>query len=644
MRFFERQDRARRQSLVLILLFLLAVALIVLAVSAVLYSLYVYWVPYPVPFLDWLLSEPGWIVTGTVAAIVAMGSLYRYADLRRGGERVARMAGARPVPADTDETGERQLRNITEEMALASGVTVPRLFVMDREAAINAFVAGYQPNEAVLVVTRGTLDALSRDELQGVVAHEFSHILNGDMRINVRLIAMLAGILLIGQLGQYLLRFGIWGWNGHHHRRRYDGGLVLAGAVLAVVGYAGLFMGRVIKSAVSRQREYLADAAAVQFTRNPEGIGGGLYRIGVANAGSRLTATGHAEDLNHLCFGESVSLARLLASHPPIEARLNAIDETLLVRLKSRDRKAAREQGEAPPTAAGEAAAAMGFSGAGGLDIGRGAASVGTLSEAGAGYVRSLLAALPGGLNQQLHTAEGAVHLCLGLALEEADHGTLDQWLPALEPVGVVAIDPLLVRQMIQTLQDLGPAYRVPLVELSLPALRELDDGARKQLLQIMETLIREDRGARLPDIAILGFLKHHLGRKASRNRRVVHRRYRPVMPDIRRLLWLMASAGRRSDPGPLYREAMAGFESDPTPPDGEGSRARNLLHSLGRLDGLPAMLKPALIDACVHCIQDDDRVSPREYELLRIIADQLDCPMPPLPPSGVGESAPEPD
>ncbi|WP_077529575.1 M48 family metallopeptidase [Vreelandella utahensis] len=639
MRFFERQDRARRQSLVLIQLFLLAVSLIILAVSAVLYGFYVFWVHYPVPFLEWLLSEPGWLVTGTVAAIVAMGSLYRYADLRRGGERVARMAGARPVAAGTADSGERQLRNVTEEMALASGVTVPQLFVMDQESAINAFVAGYQPNEAVLVVTRGTLNELSRDELQGVVAHEFSHILNGDMRINVRLISMLAGILLIGQLGQYLVRFGIWGWSGHHHRRRYDGTLVMVGAVLVIVGYVGLFMGRVIKSAVSRQREYLADAAAVQFTRNPEGIGGALYRIGVADAGSQLRATSHAEDLNHLCFGESVSLARLLASHPPIEARLNAIDETLLVRMKSRNRKAAREQGEAPPSALSGEAAAMGFSGAGGLDIGSGAASVGALSESGTCHVRSLLAALPGGLNRQLHGAEGAVHLCLALALEEADHVSLDQWLPELEPVGAVAIDPLLVRQMIQTLRDLGPAYRLPLVELSLPALRELEAPAKRQLLRDMEQLIREDRGARLHDIAILGFLKHHLGRRAGRNRKVVHRRYGPVMPDIRRLLWLMASAGTRADAGPLYREAMAGFETEAQPPSGEGTGARRLLQSLGRLDGLPAMLKPAIIDACVHCIQDDGRVSPREYELLRIIADQLDCPMPPLPP---GESSPD--
>lgn len=634
MRFFERQDRARRQSLALILLFLLAVALIILAVAAVVYVVYWGHVPSPAPFPVWFRSEPGWMVMGTVAAVVTMGSLHRYLDLRRGGERVARMAGAQPVAAGTEDPLERQLRNVTEEMALASGVTVPQLFVMQRETAINAFVAGYQPNEAAMVVTRGALEQLSRDELQGVVAHEFSHILNGDMRINIRLISMLAGILLIGQLGQYLVVHGLNTRRGFlAGRRRNEGVLILAGGVLVVVGYVGLFMGRVIKAGVSRQREYLADAAAVQFTRNPEGIGGALYRIGVANSGSRLTATGHAEDLNHLCFGESVSLARLLASHPPIEARLNAIDGSLLVRMKSRDRKAAREQGEAPASALSDEAAAMGFSGAGGLAL-EGAASVGQLSDAGTCHARSLLATLPGGLNEQLHGSEGAVHLCLALALEEADYGALDRLLPELEAVGTVAIDGLLLRQMIQTLRDLGTLYRVPLVELSLPALRELDEPARQQLLRDMERLIREERGARLHDIAILGFLKRHLGKGAARNRRVTHRRYGPVMPDIRRLLWVMGSTGARTDPRALYREAMAGFEQAGEPPSSDGASARGLLRSLGRIAGLPAMLKPAIIDACVHCVQADGRISPREYELLRIIADQLDCPMPPLPPS----------
>jgi len=154
-------------------------------------------------------------------------------------------------------------------MAIASGVTVPRLYVMDSEDAINAFVAGYQPNEAVLVVTRGALEQLSRDELQGVIGHEYSHILNGDMRVNVRLIAMLSGILLIGQVGQYLLLSMTWRRHRHTGRRRNDLPILVAALALVVVGYVGLFFGRIIKAAVSRQREFLADAAAVQFTRNP---------------------------------------------------------------------------------------------------------------------------------------------------------------------------------------------------------------------------------------------------------------------------------------------------------------------------------------------------------------------------------------
>lgn len=585
---------------------------------------------------------------GAVLLVILGGTLHRFIDLAGGGERVARMVGAREVAANTDDTGEKQLRNLTEEMAIASGVTVPRLYVMDEEEAINAFVAGYQPNEAVLVVTRGALEKLSREELQGVIGHEYSHILNGDMRVNVRLIAMLSGILLIGQVGQYLLRSMMF--RRHRHTSRRGNGLpvLAAGLGLVVVGYVGLFFGRIIKAAVSRQREFLADAAAVQFTRNPEGIGGALYRIGLDTGGSHLTATSHAEDMNHMCFGESVSLSfgGLLASHPPIKSRLDAIDETLMARMSARHRKATSEEGQqGRGTAQGQGGtavpgAAMGFASGGGVEGPAPSSTAGTVTSVNTDYARELLASLPAGLNQQLHEPEGAVHLCFALALDGTDHETITQRVAELEPVGAVSIDEMLVRTLRQNLSDLGPAYRLPLVELALPALRELDPGARRQLFRDMESLIREERGARIHDIAILGFLKRHLSEKAGRNRRVTHRRYAPVMADVRNLLWIMASTGASGDTEALYREAMAGFESEPRPPENRSPGVRDLLASLKRLGGLPAMLKPALIDACAHCVLHDNAVSPREYELLRIIADQLDCPMPPLPVTNTGASA----
>ena len=642
MEFFESQDRARRNSLVLFGLFSLAVIAIVVAVTAVVYGLYrSFFDGDPLPLGEWLLAPEGLMTMGAVVLVILGGSLHRFIDLAGGGERVARMVGAREVAANTDDAGEKQLRNLTEEMAIASGVTVPRLYVMDQEDAINAFVAGYQPNEAVLVVTRGALEQLSREELQGVIGHEYSHILNGDMRVNVRLIAMLSGILLIGQVGQYLLRSMMW--RRHRHTSRRGNGLpvLAAGLALVVVGYVGLFFGRIIKAAVSRQREFLADAAAVQFTRNPEGIGGALYRIGLDAGGSHLTATSHAEDMNHMCFGESVSLSfgRVLASHPPIKARLDAIDETLMARMSARHRKATREaeQGSASQGQAGTAVpgAAMGFASGGGPGAPRPSATMGTVTSVNTNYARQLLASLPGGLNQQLHEPEGAVHLCFALALDGIDHETITKRVAELEPVGAVAIDELLVRKLGQNLSDLGPAYRVPLMELALPALRELEPQSRKQLFRDMEALIREERGVRIHDIAIFGFLKRHLHEKAGRNRRVTHRRYAPLMGDVRNLLWVMASTGTSGDTEALYREAMAGFESTPKLPENRRPGVRDLLASLKRLGGLAPMLKPALIDACAHCVLHDNEVSAREYELLRIIADQLDGPMPPLPVTG---------
>lgn len=219
-------------------------------------------------FGAWLLSRQGIFTSITVIAVISLSSLVRWISLAGGGDRVARMVGARLLDPSGQDADERRLRNIVEEMAIASGVPVPDLYVMDNETAINAFVAGYTPGETVMVVTQGTLTQLSRDELQGVVGHEFSHILNGDMRINVRLIALLAGILMIGQIGQFLFLSGSFGRHSSGRDNRGQMAILGFGMVLIAVGYIGVFFGRLIQAAISRQREMLADASSVQFTRN----------------------------------------------------------------------------------------------------------------------------------------------------------------------------------------------------------------------------------------------------------------------------------------------------------------------------------------------------------------------------------------
>ena len=272
--FFQRQASARRNTGLLVALFLAAVVIITLLVCLVGYlvtrSEYT-----GLAFADWLLSRHGLYTAIAVVALIGIGSLIRWADLSGGGERVAKMVGARAIDPATRDTDERRLRNIVEEMSIASGISVPDLYVMDHETGINAFVAGYTPGEAVMVVTHGALTQLTRDELQGVVGHEFSHFLNGDMRLNVRLIAILAGILMIGQIGAFLLRASFHRSHVSSHSSRDRRGQAvfgLVGLALLVIGYVGVFFGRLIQSAVSRQREMLADASSVQFTRNPEGM------------------------------------------------------------------------------------------------------------------------------------------------------------------------------------------------------------------------------------------------------------------------------------------------------------------------------------------------------------------------------------
>ena len=392
MNFFERQARARRRTWALMGWMLVAVAAITLAMNAAAYG---------VALLagvirsrhgegadaenvltlavDQWFSEPWWIiVTCTTLVLLLAGSLVRYVTISKGGRAIADMIDARRVDLSTREERDRRFINVVEEMSIASGTPRPALYVMEHEEAINAFVAGTQPRDAIMVVTRGALEKLSREELQGVVAHEYSHILNGDMRLNGRLMAIVAGILLFGKLGEFMLR-GVRGrsYHGRHRREHFvrgDSRVMLAwfaaGLALFVIGYLGLFCGRMIKAAVSRQREFLADASSVQFTRNPDGISGVLWAIQEDTGGSVL-ASAYAEDMSHMCFGQSVVIrfGGLLATHPPIEKRLAAIDP------QYRARRVARRLERSQRTDRDDAAALAGAGLAGAVLAGAAAAT-----------------------------------------------------------------------------------------------------------------------------------------------------------------------------------------------------------------------------------------------------------------------------
>jgi Zn-dependent protease with chaperone function len=309
MNFFERQAQARRVSTRLVILFALAVTAMVLAVDFAVVTAVGY--------------SPGVVAFATLAtlAVIGLGSLFRIASLRGGGEPVALQMGGVPVPEDTRDANLRRLRNVVEEIAIASGVPVPKVYVLEHEAGINAFAAGYSPSDAVVAVTRGALERLNRDELQGVIAHEFSHILNGDMRLNIRLIGLLFGIMMLALIGRKVLTYGRLGRDS-----RGAAAVLVAALVAILIGYVGLFFGRMIKAGVSRTRERLADASAVQFTRQTAGLAGALKKIGGLHEGSRLAERADAEEVSHMLFGDGVGFSGLFATHPDIVERIQALE------------------------------------------------------------------------------------------------------------------------------------------------------------------------------------------------------------------------------------------------------------------------------------------------------------------------------
>ena len=330
MDFFQNQETARRKTGLLIAYFIAAVVLIVLLSYAIVAGAFLLAGRHDRPPLHSVVDlwDPGLFVVvslGTLA-LIGGGSLYRVASLAGGGHSVAEMMGGRPLSSQTTDPDERKILNVVEEMAIAAGTPVPPVYLLEQEDGINAFAAGYAPGDAVIGVTRGCIQNLTRDELQGVIAHEFSHIFNGDMRLNIRLIGALYGILLISMTGWIIFRSTAYGGLARDGDRRGSNPWPLVGLALYVLGYIGVFFGNLIKAAVSRQREFLADASAVQFTRNPDGIAGALKKIGALAEGSRVRDP-EAQEASHLFFGDAVGhLLGMFATHPPLVERIRRID------------------------------------------------------------------------------------------------------------------------------------------------------------------------------------------------------------------------------------------------------------------------------------------------------------------------------
>jgi Zn-dependent protease with chaperone function len=640
MDFFEAQVRAQRRTSRLLALFGIAVAGTVLAAYAA-----------AVWLLSWAeegagrarapeLWQPrllGLIGAGTLL-VVGGASLYKWHRYAAGGRAVAEGLGARRVDPGSSVLAERRLLNVVEEMALASGTPVPGVYVLEEEAGINAFAAGLTPRDAVVAVTRGTLERLDRDELQGVIGHEFSHILNGDMRLNLRIAATVFGILVLGLAGRGILA------SLRHTRVRSKekgaGGFILAvgavGLTLMIIGYVGYFFGRLIQAAVSRQREFLADASAVQFTRNPAGIAGALKKIGGHAAGSRLESAGCAE-IGHLFFAQSFrfSLAGLWATHPPLEERIRAIEPDFdlpsrapsesaedlnqplggVNKLRSMETPGRQTAAFAP----GTPDAAM--------------AGIGVLTPVGLTSARELLAETPAELRAAAHHPQCALAVIFGLLLS-GEPGEQDRQLDVLRswPDSELAGR---LEQLRPQLAQLTSEHRLPVLQLALPALRRLPAAEVPHFIRTLQSLVEADGRRSTFEFALQKLVKRAL--ETGRGSRLIGvSSLHAVRHELSVLLSVLARCADR-DPLAVEQAFTRGAATlQPVTPNlrltpGAEVDLEALDLALNRLASASPGIKQRALRAAAQCAAEDGRLVGPEAELLRAIAATLDCPMAPF-------------
>ena len=573
-----------------------------------------------------------YVTLGTLL-IIFIGSMSTMFKLRGGGQAIAKMLAARPLEPDTNDISERRLVNVVEEMSIASGTPVPRIYVLDNEPAINAFVAGLRPTETVLVVTRGALENFDRDELQGVVGHEYSHIFNGDMRINVRLMAVLAGILMIAQAGRVLMR------SSGRSRGKGSGQAGLIGLGLFIIGYVGLFFGGLIKASISRQREFLADASSVQFTRNPGGIAGALWKIKQHMEGSLLNNS-HSDDISHFCFGEAVRyrLTSLMATHPPLDDRIRAIDPGYISRVrggrltKSRSPESVPQQpgGITATTAAGFTSLATATAQITADKVGN---SVGEVNASHLDYAQNLHAAVPGDLLQAVHnidSVQNAVYAMVIAGMKEEDRQPGLNILQAASP----RINTDMIAALTGQVTAAGAQSRLALINMALPSLKSLPEAQQTEFLTILGSLIKSDKRYTVFEFALFTILNGHLTETANKNIREKYFKYTDVIREINILISMLSRAGTHNDndAGLVHGRITRLFTNKSLSLVPKSGCTLTVVSSaLHKLNLLSPLLKKTVIEACADCVIHDGRVLPAEAELLQAIAVSLDCPMPPL-------------
>jgi len=628
MDFFEHQAEAKRNTTKLVFYFAIAVVLIMVGIYFAIMMIYNYGVQETDLPTVWFHPVAFLVCLAVTLVLIGGGSLYKVASLAGGGDRVARMLGGRELTGEGMSLDEKKVLNVVEEMSIASGVPVPPVFVMDGEESINAFAAGTSPSNAVIGVTRGCIEKLGRDELQGVIAHEFSHILHGDMRLNIRLIGILHGILLIGLTGSMLMRMAAYSSVGRSRRDNGAAAFLVLGLAVYILGMIGVFFGSLIKAAVSRQREFLADAAAVQFTRNPDGIGGALKKIGGIK-GSKV-ATPAAEEASHMFFGQALSFSRLFATHPPIEERVARIDPNFERELAEGAALTGAATGGGTQAAGvaglAGAAGAAGFSAAPakGESVLEGA---GEPSAAQVAYGRAVVAELDEDLHDALHSPYSARAVVYALLLD-SDREVRDAQLAALDQHA----DPAVVTEMHRLRERVAAVpeeRRLALFTCVFPALARLTGDQYRGFAEAVDGMIHADRRVDLFEYALRRLLRQRFEPGAERPGKATG-------ADLKVLLSAIAHAGADSADAAgkafVAGASKLGLEAAPEQclPPGEWDWER-LDAALDRLRRASFAKRRNFLAGCCAAVAHDDEVRPEEGDLVRAIAAALDCPLPPL-------------
>jgi Zn-dependent protease with chaperone function len=660
MDFFQRQDQARRKTKWLVIYFILAVAAMIVAIyiaAVVIFSgvqLHQqrgnYYNDESAPQIS--LWDPQiflGVALGTLA-VVFIGSSYKTMALASGGSAVSEMMGARLISANTTDPDERKLLNVVEEMAIASGVPVPQVYVMDDEDGINAFAAGHKTSDATITVTRGCMKILSRDELQGVIGHEFSHILNGDMRLNLRLMGIIFGILCLAIIGRVLLYSARGGG-----RSRGQNPLPILGLALLLIGYIGVFFGRLIQAAVSRQREFLADASSVQFTRNPGGITGALKKIGgLGENGSRLSHA-HSEELSHMFFGNGISepFIGLLETHPPLADRIRAFEPNFdgnfpEVRYdggeQTSDEISRPKRAPLPNLFGGVLGGAILTSGDDAqppvIKPHRVLPDIGNPTPLHLKYAVQLRDSLPDQIKLAAREPLDSVALIYAMLLSADENERKNQ----IAEIGKRFSPPVSEKTaaLFPDVSKIAAHVHLPIINLALGGLRQLSAEQFQNFSRTLRWLIQSDGKVELFEFVLQKIVLRHLDSQFNGARKNIVQFYtiKPLVPDCAVVLSALANVGsdnaaeisKAFETGAPYLRAPDDADLNLLPKENCG--VDQIDAALNRLAQAVPIIKKNLIEACVHTVGADGVIQETEAELLRAVSDTLDCPMPPFLPT----------